>query len=241
MSLYTEEILARAKTPKKFNDVIPRDSVFQCQAGWYVKQLSKDREGRVLDLGCGEGNSIDLFKRATPKMSWTGLDIETSGAVSKRTREDGEFLTYDGVNIPLEDSSFDIVFSLQVFEHVRHPEPLLAEISRVLKPGGVFFGAVSYLEPLHGKSVFNFTPHGWFLVNQDAGLMPVQFRAGKDGITLIEERLRLRLYSEPKKHSSAMISPYNKAIMESEELGVLQKNAIMLQYAAHIIFVCKKA
>ena len=45
---------------------------------------------------------------------------------------------YDGSTIPYPDSTFDFVFSCNVLEHVAQRDKLLAEIRRVLKPGGLF-------------------------------------------------------------------------------------------------------
>jgi ubiquinone/menaquinone biosynthesis C-methylase UbiE len=39
-------------------------------------------------------------------------------------------VTFDGVNLPFGDDDFDLVYCKQVLEHVRHPEPLLAEVGR---------------------------------------------------------------------------------------------------------------
>ena len=50
----------------------------------------------------------------------------------ERTRHDARFETFDGVSMPFDDGSFDLVYCKQVLEHVRHPEPLLAEVRRVL-------------------------------------------------------------------------------------------------------------
>ena len=111
---------------------------------------------KVLDLGCGAGRTVDIFRRLDPEVDWRGLDLESSPEVDKRTRKDASFYTYDGVHIPFDDAIFDIVFSHQVFEHVRHPEALLEEVTRVLKPGAAFIGSVSALEPYHSFSLWNY-------------------------------------------------------------------------------------
>lgn len=43
------------------------------------------------------------------------------------------------------------------------PESLLADVTRVLRPGGAFVGSVSCLEPYHSFSYWNFTPYGWYV------------------------------------------------------------------------------
>ena len=50
----------------------------------------------MLDLGCGAGDSVDLFRSLNPVVSWVGADIEQSAEVADRTRTDAEFVTFDG-------------------------------------------------------------------------------------------------------------------------------------------------
>ena len=87
---------------------------------------------KILDLGCGTGTSADFFKKMVPDAKWIGLDIEESPEVASRTKTGAEFHSFDGINIPFGDNSFDLIFSNQVLEHVRHPVELLKEARRVL-------------------------------------------------------------------------------------------------------------
>ena len=88
--------------------------------------------GEVLDLGCGAGDSIRLFRSVHPEVSWVGADIDESPEVAARTRNDAEFVTFDGHALPFEDGSFELVCCKQVLEHVEHPRELMAEVARVL-------------------------------------------------------------------------------------------------------------
>lgn len=106
-----------------------------------------------------------------------------------RTRTDGTFVTYDGTTFPFEDQSFDLIYSHQVFEHVRHPEAVLAEVFRTLKPGGAFIGSTSQLEPYHSYSFWNFTVYGFAVLLKDAGLQLDELRPGIDGPTLIKRSM----------------------------------------------------
>ena len=56
---------------------------------------------------------------------------------------------YDGKNIPFSDSHFDCVLCSQVLEHVFHPDELLIEIFRVLKPGGKILLTVPFVWDEH--------------------------------------------------------------------------------------------
>ncbi|MFK3965667.1 class I SAM-dependent methyltransferase [Ensifer adhaerens] len=174
-------------------------------AGWAPK--------KILDLGCGTGSSIDFFKKVFPASEWVGVDIEFSPEVSQRTRKDATFVTFDGINIPFDEGSFDLVFSNQSFEHVRHPEALLKEVQRVLSPTGLLIGQTSHLEPYHSYSYWSFTVWGWKRICQDAGIEIVKFRPGIDGLTLTERSYKGRPDTYTKWFATE--SPYNTAIEEN--------------------------
>lgn len=143
----------------------------------------------ILDLGCGNGNSVDWFRRASPGATWVGVDIAESPEVRVRCREDADFRTYDGVNIPIADNSVDLIFCKQAFTHVRHPAALLSDVRRVLKRTGQFVGSTSQLEPMVSYSRTNSTPYGFFSLLADAGLALREIRPGIDALTLILRRL----------------------------------------------------
>ncbi len=166
-------------------DSLPTDHARQVNlADMLAAHLRSSGSTEMLDLGCGDGRAVDIVTRASADVCYTGIDIEDSPEVRSRSRADAEFRTFDGVSIPFGNGSFDLVYSSSVLEHVRHPEPLLREVTRVLRPGGIFLGSVSFLEPYHSYSIFNFTPYGLQTVLRDAGLEVRWLRPGIDGLTL---------------------------------------------------------
>lgn len=176
---------------RELGDAVPGDHSAQTLAGAYIAPLlSRTREHppRVLDLGCGAGDSVDAFRAVDPRVEWTGLDLPDSPEVATRTRTDAVFASFDGVEIPAADASFDVVFSNQVLEHVRRPRELLAEVARVLAPGGAFAGSTSQLEPFHSFSLWNYTPYGFGALVEEAGLELVEVRPGIDALTLVARR-----------------------------------------------------
>lgn len=86
--------------------------------------------GRVLDFGCGSKPYRELFAHVD---DYVGMDIAVSGHDHQNSHVD---VYYDGKTFPFEDGSFDAVISFEVFEHVFNLPEMLAEIKRVLKPGG---------------------------------------------------------------------------------------------------------
>jgi len=85
--------------------------------------------GRVLDLGCGVGHSYHLL---APRES-VGVDIDAEALAGQERRT----LTADMRELPFDDGEFASVLSVQSLEHVPDPERVLAEVVRVLDPGGI--------------------------------------------------------------------------------------------------------
>jgi SAM-dependent methyltransferase len=199
-------------------------------------QSADDRTLKVLDLGCGAGHSIDIFRRILPRAEWHGVDIDDSPEVRDRTRTDGAFATFDGIHLPYPGDEFDFIFSNQVLEHVRHPEQLLKDVARVLKPNGCFAGALSYLEPYHSFSIFNFTPYGVATVLQHAGFHLVDLRPGPDALSMIFRQL---LGNPSWSRHMLNHSPFYwliERIAQMRRFDATERNYAKLQFCGHICF-----
>lgn len=165
---------------------IPNDHSRQVNARYYLDNVMSgpDPPRRVLDLGCGAGNSVDAFRGHDASIDWVGVDIADSQEARARRRDDATFVTYDGIRVPFPDGSFDLVYSSQVLEHVPDPQAHLREIARVLRPGGRLIGSTSQLEPYHSMSYWNITPFGFAELVRAAGMQVRELRPGIDGVTL---------------------------------------------------------
>lgn len=221
---------------------IPRDHSRQAladhvAAGW-LGRPDRPPAARVMDLGCGRGDSVDLFRGIDPAVRWVGVDVESSPEVDERVRDDAEFVTFDGRTLPFEDGSFHLVYCKQVLEHVRHPDALIGEVARVLKPGGRLAGSTSHLEAFHSRSTFNYTPHGLTLVLEDAGLEVLELRPVIDGLTLVAWRV---LGLPPYFHRWwARESPLNRVIElagRAARLDARTRNQIKLTLCGQFTFL----
>lgn len=116
---------------------------------------------RCLDLGCGVGV---IAEQLCPAVGWVvGMEMERSlieQASSALNRVQG-----DGQRLPYGDAAFDVVVCAQVYEHVPDAGRLVAEIGRVLRPGGVcFFSGPNRLWPYeyHYRTWFvHWLPDRW--------------------------------------------------------------------------------
>ena len=224
------------------HDYLPDDHSNRQSLHPYLEQLfaKSPRPTKVLDLGCGEGDSIDLFRRLSEDVIWYGVDIENSPEVKQRDRESDSFASFDGINLPYPDNYFDLIYSHQVLEHVRHPDALIADAFRVLKPNGIFLGSVSYLEPYHSYSIFNFTPYGIVRVFGDAGFELKEIRPGTDASVLINRQLlnRSKVLRPIWKHNflHGMIDLIGKVY----SLDHRERNFLKILFSGHLVFMARR-
>ncbi len=98
---------------------------------------------RVLDVGCGQGRSLDFLARATFPGEVYAIDIEEIqvAAAEKLDRESNlknTFVTVgNALELPFEDEFFDLVHFNVTLAHIPDTLKALAEVKRVLKPGGL--------------------------------------------------------------------------------------------------------
>ena len=91
----------------------------------------------ILDHGCGQGSWIHLLHDEYPNAKITGIDISKNGInIAKKLFPKHKFLFNDGKRSPLNDNSFDLIFSFHVLDAVWNLDESLLEISRLLKKNG---------------------------------------------------------------------------------------------------------
>jgi SAM-dependent methyltransferase len=131
--------------------------------------------GQLLDVGCGDRRFEPIFAPFVDR--YLGVEhqavFETTEASRRTAKPD---LLYDGKRLPFDDRSFDTVISTEVLEHTPEPPALIAEMARVLKPGGSMIVTAPFAFRLHEEpyDFFRFTPHGLASMLERAGLRVVQ-------------------------------------------------------------------
>lgn len=112
---------------------------------------------RVLDLGCGEGRhaihlmitdaveifAVDLSQRDIATARERAEPFTAAGDVRGRV----QFSVCDARQLPFADHFFDVVICSEVLEHIEDYEGVLAEVTRVLKPAGIFAATVPAFFP----------------------------------------------------------------------------------------------
>lgn len=134
---------------------LPKDSCQADQEGIFLqteeeRRLKQDKiplyakfalykDKKVLEIGCGIGTDGIQFARAGAL--YTGVDLTERGVAISKERfhsfgQCGEFVKANAEMLPFANNSFDHVYSFGVIHHSPHPERIVSEIYRVLKPGG---------------------------------------------------------------------------------------------------------
>ena len=100
---------------------------------------------KILDLGTGSGYLAFPVAQKNPGCEIVGLDIVDSALEVNRARTEEEgiqnlsFVSYDGIDFPFENDTFDLVITRYALHHFPDIEHSLEEVSRVLKKGGRLF------------------------------------------------------------------------------------------------------
>lgn len=101
-----------------------------------------DIEGKdVLEVSCGHGGGAAYLARTFHPASYTGLDLNSAGIEFCRTKHVADGLSFvhgDAEQLPFPDESFDVVINVEAGHLYPHFRTFLAEVSRVLRPGGYF-------------------------------------------------------------------------------------------------------
>jgi SAM-dependent methyltransferase len=142
----------------------------------------------VLDLSCGEGELLSLL--SAKGCQGHGTHFCQQDYIVKNSARLADLAITPGVNlhepIPLPDAAFDVVVLTEVLEHLQAPFCVIAEASRMLKPGGYLVFTTPNIFRLHSRFQFFLTGKhklirrrtGWDLSPEDLyayHISPVDF------------------------------------------------------------------
>jgi ubiquinone/menaquinone biosynthesis C-methylase UbiE len=108
--------------------------------GWYTTFFGLEREfyrdRRIVDIGCGPRGSLEWADMAAERVGVDSLAAEYRefGTDSHEMR----YVDAGAESIPFPDAYFDIAFSFNSLDHVQNLDRAVAEIKRIVKPGGLF-------------------------------------------------------------------------------------------------------
>lgn len=154
-----------------------------------ILDILPDFSARVLEIGCGAGQTLELIKKLKICESTVGIELFESAARSASTRVDKVYhLDIEKDSIPADMGKFDLILILDVLEHLVDPWTILQRIqSNYLKPYGKMIISLpnarhfTYLVPLLIKGELKY---------QERGILDkthLRFFTRKSGIRMLEE------------------------------------------------------
>jgi ubiquinone/menaquinone biosynthesis C-methylase UbiE len=123
-----------------------------------IRAVAGDRPVKVLDVGCGTGQFAARLRRAVPGVRVWGVDLVADmlnkGADRWRLHADGvQPVQGDSERLPFADGTFEFITCANSFHHYPHQDRAVAEMHRVLRPGGRLMIIDGYRD----------APWGWFI------------------------------------------------------------------------------
>lgn len=114
-----------------------------------ILPLLPDRAGRVLEIGCGSGETLAYLKKIGI-CDWIG-GIEISPDAAEKANEKLDFLLQGNIETmdpPLEAESIDVILCLDVLEHLIDPWAVIGKLHGLLRPGGVIIASIPNIRNL---------------------------------------------------------------------------------------------
>ena len=133
----------------------------------------------VVDIGAGKAP----FRKLIKAKKYIGIDIEDRGF--------GDGLIIADINecVPLKDQSVDLVLMTEVLEHIKEPKAVLAEVYRILKPGGKLILTTPFVWPEHEapNDFYRYTKYGLEYLLREAGFVNIDIKPSSGyGRTLLQ-------------------------------------------------------
>ncbi len=121
----------------------------------YALEALEKVHGKVTEIGCGSGRFIASVKAARPDLDAYGCDVSKAALeVARRHHSNVHFDDAAAEKLPYGAGTFGAALMIDVLEHLETTGPGLAEVRRILEPGGVFhlvFPCEGHPLTLHGR------------------------------------------------------------------------------------------
>lgn len=205
---------------------------------------------KIMDLGTGSGFLAFAVAKKYPRVQIIGLDIVEKALDRNREKAEREnldnlqFVNYDGILFPFEESSFDMVISRYALHHFPVIEDSMKEISRVLKKQGVLFLS----DPAPNEEDNEKFIDEYMRLKKDGH---IKFRSKKEWEEICAaENLELADGFDskirfPKKRNTAagfdeLLKKYDKSIIDSYELEITEDEIYVTEKVNNLLF-CRRA
>ena len=129
-------------SPQQYQNNLEDYLIFITHEGNYRHVLNACQDKKVLDCGCGDGYGASILSSLAGSVN--AVDVSEKSIEEAKRKYVTKNLTFETILpieekvLPFSDNTFDVIVSFQVIEHVLDDTSYLADIHRVLKPGGRF-------------------------------------------------------------------------------------------------------
>ncbi|MBU4285007.1 methyltransferase domain-containing protein [Patescibacteria group bacterium] len=103
-----------------------------------LKLIPKQSQIKILDVGCGSGGALDVFRESCRGALTTGIDFDER-AINITAAKGHSVIKAKIEDVELAKENFDIIYSSNVIEHVSDPFQMFQKVAFALKPSGIFF------------------------------------------------------------------------------------------------------
>lgn len=119
-----------------------------------VREIQKSQSGKILDVGCGNGNLFTLLPDGKYELFGVDFSQNMIREAEGKCGNKATFSVADAENLPFDSNAFDIIVCNASFHHYIHPDSVLDEMYRVLKDGGKLLIGDPYI-PTVARPVMN--------------------------------------------------------------------------------------
>lgn len=152
----------------------------------YAPKLVMQTERKLLDVGCGTGDFLQVAQQAGWNVTGTELAKDAVDRASEKVG--GHILQGDITDIDLSDGSYNLVTSYHVVEHLLDPIAQLKRCHELLAPGGLLFVETPNIQSLgarlRGKNWSHIIPPEHIIYFSPASLRQALFRAGFNRVVM---------------------------------------------------------
>lgn len=150
-----------------------RDAMLDASVRWLYRTAGQPALAHVLEVGCGQGAGARAIVAQVQPRRFDGFDLDEKqvARAEPQRQQLAQILPVrlwvgDAEHIDAPDAAYDAVFEFTIFHHIPDWRRAIAEVHRVLRPGGLFlFEELSrelfYDTPLLGRALRRFTVHPW--------------------------------------------------------------------------------
>lgn len=141
----------------------------------------RSQKTTIVDVGCGPGDLVVAISQRLRNARIVGVDLSPSMLLwaGRHATTDGRirFVVADSADLPFDDASVDLVVSTLSLHHWTAPADSMAEIARVLRPGGVAL--------IYDLGLLACTPSEMETILDEAGLEPGQIERERAHVGLL--------------------------------------------------------